>query len=104
MSTLSAPAQQAKSYLTVVEIGSYEEDGEVYDREKLGLRPDDSVFMKHEVPEKFEFGKPFLTSVELFKWHFSVRRLHNWYMIVISLDVTNITFQIWETLSIVELD
>jgi hypothetical protein len=49
------------------EIGSYEEDGQVYDREKLGLRPDDSVFMKHEVPEKFKFGKPFLMSVELSK-------------------------------------
>jgi hypothetical protein len=67
MSTLSAPAQQAKSFLTSAKIGSYEEDGKVYDREKLGLRPDDLVFMKHEVPEKFEFGKPFLTSVELFK-------------------------------------
>jgi hypothetical protein len=49
------------------EIGSYEEDGEVYDREKLGLRPDDPVYMKHEVPKKFEFGTPFLKSVELFK-------------------------------------
>jgi hypothetical protein len=67
MSTLSAPAQQAKSYLTVAEIGSYEEDGEFYDREKLGLRPDDPIFMKHEVPENFEFDKPFLMSVELFK-------------------------------------
>jgi hypothetical protein len=67
MSTLSAPAQQAKSFLTAAEIDSYEEDGEVYDLEKLGLRPDDLVFMKHEVPEKFEFSKPFLTSVELFK-------------------------------------
>jgi hypothetical protein len=51
MSTLSAPAQQAMSYLTAVEIGSYEEDGEVYDREKLGLRSTDLVFVKHEVPE-----------------------------------------------------
>jgi hypothetical protein len=67
MSTLFAPAQHAKSYLTAVEIGSYKEDGEVYDREKLGLRPDDPVFMKHEVSENFEFGKPFLTSVELSK-------------------------------------
>jgi hypothetical protein len=67
MSILSAPAQQAKSFLTATEIGSYEEDGKVYDREKLGLRPDDPIFMKHEVPEKFEFGKPFLTSVKLFK-------------------------------------
>jgi hypothetical protein len=31
MSTLSAPAQNAKSFLTAAEIGSYEEDGEVYD-------------------------------------------------------------------------
>jgi hypothetical protein len=67
MSTLSTPAQQAKSFLTATEIGSYEEDGEVYDRQKQGLRPNDLVFMKHEVPEKFEFGKPFLTSVELSK-------------------------------------
>jgi hypothetical protein len=67
MSTLSAMAQQAKSILMAGEIASYEEDGEVYDREKLGLRPDDTVFMKHEVSEKFEFGKPLLTSVELFK-------------------------------------
>jgi hypothetical protein len=51
MSTLSTPVQQAKTYLTVAEIGSYEEDGEVYDREKLGLRLDDPVFMKHEVPK-----------------------------------------------------
>jgi hypothetical protein len=67
MSTLSAPAQQAKSYLMAAEIGSYEEDGKVYDREKLVLRPDDPVFMKHEIPQKIEFGEPFLTSVELFK-------------------------------------
>jgi hypothetical protein len=67
MSTLSAPAQHAKSFLMTAEIGSYEEDDEVYDREKLGLRPDNPVFMKHEVPKKFEFGKSLLTSVELFK-------------------------------------
>jgi hypothetical protein len=67
MSTLSRLAQHAKSFLTPAEIGSYEKDGEVYDREKLGLRPDDPVFMKHEVPENFDFGKPFLTSVELSK-------------------------------------
>jgi hypothetical protein len=94
MSTLSAPAQQAKSFLMATKIASYEEDGEVYDREKLGLRPDDPVFMKHEVSEKFEFSKPFLTSVELFKQHFLVRRLHSWYMLVSSLGVTNITLQI----------
>jgi hypothetical protein len=67
MSIMYAPAQQAKSYLMAAEIGSYEEDGEVYDQEKLGLRPGDPVFMKHEVPEKIEFGKPFLMSVEFFK-------------------------------------
>jgi hypothetical protein len=50
--------------------------------------------MKHEVPENFEFGKPFLMSVELSKQHFPVRRLHNWYMIASSLGVTNITFEI----------
>jgi hypothetical protein len=58
-------------------ISSYKENGEVYDRENVGLRPDDPVFMKHEVHKNFEFGKPFLTSVELFKRYFPVRRLHN---------------------------
>jgi hypothetical protein len=77
MSILSALAEQAKSFLTVAGIGSYEEDGEFYNRQKLGLRPEDPIFMKYEVPEKFKFGKPFLMSVELSKQHFSVRRLHN---------------------------
>jgi hypothetical protein len=67
MSTLSALGQHFKSFLMAAEIGSYEEDGEVSDRKKLRLRPDDPVLMKHEVPEKFEFGKTFLLSVELFK-------------------------------------
>jgi hypothetical protein len=67
MSTMSAPAQQAKSYPTASEIDSYKEDDEVYDREKLGLRPNHPIFMKHDVSEKFEFGKPFLMSAELSK-------------------------------------
>jgi hypothetical protein len=67
MSAIFALAQQAKSYPMAFEIDSYEEDGEVYDQEKLGLRPNDPIFMKHYVPEKYEFGKPFLTSVELSK-------------------------------------
>jgi hypothetical protein len=52
MYVMSAPVQQVKSYPTASKIDSYEEDGEVYDREKLGLRPNDSIFMKHDVPEK----------------------------------------------------
>jgi hypothetical protein len=89
-----APTQQGKSYPTASEIDSYEEDGEVYAREKIGLRPNDLIFMKHDVPKKFEFGKPFLTSVKLSKLHFPLKRLHNWYLIASSLGVTNITFQI----------
>jgi hypothetical protein len=65
-----------------------------YNQEKLGLRPNDLIFMKHDAPEKFQFGKPFLTSAELSKRHFPLRRLHNWYLIASSLGVTNITFQI----------
>jgi hypothetical protein len=53
--------------LTASEIGSYEEDGEFYDREKIGLRPNDPIFMNDDVPEKFEFGKSFLTSAELYR-------------------------------------
>jgi hypothetical protein len=104
MSAMSAPAQHSKSYLTTSEIGSYEEDGEFYDREKLGLRPNDPMFMKDDVPKNFEFGKPFLTSAELSRRHFSLRRLHNWYMTSSSLGVMNITFQIPEILSTVELE
>jgi hypothetical protein len=50
---MSAPAKQAMSYPTTSEIYSYEEDDEVYNREKLRLRPNDPIFMKHDVPEKF---------------------------------------------------
>jgi hypothetical protein len=53
MSAMSSPVQQAKSYPTASKFNSYEEDSEVYDREKLGLRPNDLVFMKHDVPKKF---------------------------------------------------
>jgi hypothetical protein len=67
MYAMSAPAQQAKSYPTTSKIDSYKEDGGVYDREKLVLRLNDLIFMKHDVPKKFEFDKPFLTSVELSK-------------------------------------
>jgi hypothetical protein len=67
MSAIDVPAQQTKSYPTASEIDSYEEDGEVYDRVNLGLRPNDPIFMKRDVPENYEFGKPFLTSVELSK-------------------------------------
>jgi hypothetical protein len=94
MSAMSAPAQDAKSYPTAFEIDSYEEDGEVYDQEKLGLTPNDLILMKDNVPKKFEFGKPFLMSAELSKQHFPLRRLHNWYMTTSSLGMTNITFQI----------
>jgi hypothetical protein len=52
--------------------------------------------MKHDVPENFEFRKPFLMSAELSKQHFPLRRLHNWYLTASSLGVTNITFQIME--------
>jgi hypothetical protein len=72
MSAMSAPAQHLKSYLTASKIGSYEEDDEFYDREKLGLRPNDPIFMKDDVPENFEFGKLFLTSAEL-----SIRYFHS---------------------------
>jgi hypothetical protein len=67
MSAMSASTQQAKSYPTTSEIDSYEEDDKVYNQEKLGLRPNDLIFRKHDVSEKFEFGKPFLASTELSK-------------------------------------
>jgi hypothetical protein len=50
--------------------------------------------MKKDVPEKFVFGKPFLTTAQLYKRPFPLRRLHNWYMTGSSFGVTNITFEI----------
>jgi hypothetical protein len=58
------------------------------------VRPHDPIFMKEHVPKKYVFGKPFLTPAQLFKRPFPLRRLHNRYMTVSSLGVTNITFEI----------
>jgi hypothetical protein len=101
-SAMSAPAQHV--YKRACEIESYEEDGEVYNREKLLVRSHNPIFIKEHVPEKCVSRKPFLTTVQLFKRPFPLRRLHNWYMMVSSLGVTNITFEIPETPSIVELE
>jgi hypothetical protein len=76
------------------EIESYEEDGEVYNRDKLLVRPYDPIFMKEHVPKKFVSGKPFLTTAQLSKSPFALRRLHTWYMTVSSLGVMNVTFEI----------
>jgi hypothetical protein len=61
-STLSAPTQHAEMYMRACEIEAYDEDGEVYNRDKLLVRPHDPIFMKEHVLEKFVFGKPFLMS------------------------------------------
>jgi hypothetical protein len=91
---MSAPAQHAKKYMRACEIESYEEDGEVYNQDKLLARPYNPIFMKEHVLEKFLFGKLFLTSTQLSKRPFPHRRLHNWYMTASSLGVMNITFEI----------
>jgi hypothetical protein len=72
-SGMFAPAQHAETYLRACEIESYEEDGEVYNREKLLVRPHDLIFMKEHVPEKFVFGKLFLTTAQLSKIPFPLR-------------------------------
>jgi hypothetical protein len=76
-SAMSASAQHAKTYLRACKIESHEEDGEVYNREKLLVRPHDPIFMKEYIPEKFIFGKPFLMTAQLSKRPFPLRRLHN---------------------------
>jgi hypothetical protein len=93
-SAMSGPAEHAETYMRACKIESYEEDGEVYNQDKLLVRPHDLIFMKEHVPKKFVFGKPFFTSAQLFKRPFPLMRLHNWYIIVSSLGVMNITFQI----------
>jgi hypothetical protein len=94
ISEMSASTQHAKTYLRACKIESYEEDGEVYNQEKLLVRPHNLIFMKEHVPKKFVFVKPFLTITQLSKRPFSLSRLHNWYMMASSLGVTNITFEI----------
>jgi hypothetical protein len=93
-SAMSAPTHHAETYMRACKIESYEEDGEVYNRDKLLVRPHDLIIMKEHVPEKFMFGKPFLTRAQLSKRPFPLRRLHNWYMTASSLDVMNIRFEI----------
>jgi hypothetical protein len=95
-SAMSGPAQHAKMYMRAREIESYEEDGEVYNQDKLLVRPHDPIFMKEHVPEKFVFGKPFFMRAQLSKRHFPLMRLHNWYITASSLGVMNITFEILE--------
>jgi hypothetical protein len=92
-STMSGLAQHAKTYMRACEIESYKEDGEVYNRDKLLVRPHDLIFMKEHDPKKFVFGKPFLTSAQLSKRPFPLKRLHNWYIMVSSMGVKNITFE-----------
>jgi hypothetical protein len=72
-SAMSAPAQHAETYMRTCEIESYEEDGEVYNRDKLLVRPHDLILMKEHVPKKFVFGKSFLTSTQLSKRPFPLR-------------------------------
>jgi hypothetical protein len=91
-STISVPAQHAETYMRACKIESYEEDGEVYNREKLLVRPYDPIFMKEHVPKFFVFGKPFFMSAQLSKRPFPLRRLHNSYITMSLLGVTNITF------------
>jgi hypothetical protein len=90
---MSAPEEHAETYLRACQIESYE-DGEVYTRKKLLVRPHDLIFMKEHVLKMFVFGKSFLTTAQLLKRPFRFRRLRNWYMMVSSLGVTNITFEI----------
>jgi hypothetical protein len=93
-SIMFAPAQHAETYMRACVIESNEEDGELYNQDKLLVRPHDPIFMKEHIPEKFVFGKSFLMTAQLFKRAFPLMRLHNWYMTVSSFGVTNITFKI----------
>jgi hypothetical protein len=61
-SAKSGLGQHTKTYMRACKIESYEEDGEVYNRDKLLVRPHGLIFMKEHIPEKFVFGKSFITS------------------------------------------
>jgi hypothetical protein len=69
---MSAPEEHAETYLRACKIESYEEDGEVYTRKKLLVRPHDLIFMKEHVLKMFVFDKSFLTTAQLLKRPFSI--------------------------------
>jgi hypothetical protein len=71
-SVMSGPAQHAKTYMRSCKIKSYEEDGEIYNRDKLLVRLHDPIFMKEHVPKFFVFGQSIFTSAQLSKRHFSL--------------------------------
>jgi hypothetical protein len=48
-STMSAPTQHVEMYMRACEMKSYKEDGEVYKRDKLLVRPHDPIFMMEHV-------------------------------------------------------
>jgi hypothetical protein len=54
-STMSGLAEHVETYMRICEIESYEDDGGVYNRDKLLVRPHDPIFMKEHDPEKFMF-------------------------------------------------
>jgi hypothetical protein len=93
-STIFELTQHAETYMRACKIESYEEDGEVYNWDKLLVRTHDPIFMKEHAHEKFVFGKPFFMSTQLSKRPFPLSQLHNWYVTVSSLGVMNITFEI----------
>jgi hypothetical protein len=72
-SAMPASAHHAKTYMRACKIKSYEEYDEVYNREKLLVRPHDLIFMKEHVLENFVFGKSFFTSAQLSKRSFPLR-------------------------------
>jgi hypothetical protein len=88
-SAMSRPAQHVETYTRVCEIESYKEYGEVYNQDKLLVRPHNPIFMKEHLHEG-----TFFTSTQFSKRPFPLRRLYNWYITASSLGVMNITFEI----------
>jgi hypothetical protein len=74
-SVMSARAQHAEMYMRACKIESYDDDGEVYNPDKLLVRPYDLIFVEEYVPKKFLFGKPFLMTAQLCKRPFPLKRL-----------------------------
>jgi hypothetical protein len=74
----------------------WEEDGEMYTREKLFLRKNEPIYKKEDVPERFVLGRPMQTTVQLSKRYVGIRRLHNWYMMASSLGLSYFSFVVPE--------
>ena len=69
------------------------EDGKYHTRDGLCVKSGVPVYTKDHVPSTYVFGKPFLTTLQLSKKKFQVRRMHEWCMLAFKAEITVVEMQ-----------